>query len=74
VIEPAFRKPPPEGDGSEAPKPKRFWWRFMLGAFLIVVAAAGATSISGIVFYNDLADALSHNNRYRHLERLLALF
>ncbi len=72
MIEPVFRKPPPEGDGTEAPKPKRFWWRFLLGAFLIVVTTAGATAASGIVFFDDLADALSHNNRYHRLERLLA--
>jgi polyisoprenyl-teichoic acid--peptidoglycan teichoic acid transferase len=72
VVEPAFRKPPPEGDGTEAPKPKRFWWRFLLGSLLIVVAVAGATAASGVVFFNDLADALSHNDRYRKLERLLA--
>jgi polyisoprenyl-teichoic acid--peptidoglycan teichoic acid transferase len=72
MVEPVFPKPPPEGDGTEAPKPKRFWWRFMLGAFLIVAATAGATAVSGIVFFNDLADALSHNHRYRKLERLLA--
>jgi LCP family protein required for cell wall assembly len=67
-----FRKPPPEGDGTEAPKPKRFWWRFLLGSFLIVVAVAGATSASGILFFNDFADALSHNDRYHKLQRLLA--
>src|SRR6478735_5173486 len=72
VVEPAFRKPPPEGDGTEAPKPKRFWWRFLLGSFLIVAAVAAATSVSGILFFNDFADALSHNDRFRKLERLLA--
>ena len=72
MIEPVFQKPPPEGDGTEAPKPKRFWWRFLLGAFLIVVAVAGATAASGILFFDNLADALSHNDRYSKLERLLA--
>src|SRR6476646_3480851 len=72
MVEPVFRKPPPEGDGTEAPKPKRFWWRFLLGSFLIVVAVAAATSASGILFFNDFADALSHNDRFRKLERLLA--
>jgi LCP family protein required for cell wall assembly len=72
VVEPVFRKPPPEGDGTEAPKPKRFWWRFLLGSFLIVAAVAAATSVSGILFFNDFADALSHNDRFRKLERLLA--
>jgi polyisoprenyl-teichoic acid--peptidoglycan teichoic acid transferase len=72
VVEPAFRKPPPEGDGTEPPKPKRFWWRFLLGSFLIVVAVAGATSASGILFFNDFANALSHNDRYHKLQRLLA--
>ena len=72
VVEPAFRKPPPEGDGTEAPKPKRFWWRFLLGSFLIVAAVAGATAVSGILFFNDFADALSHNGRFSKLERLLA--
>jgi polyisoprenyl-teichoic acid--peptidoglycan teichoic acid transferase len=72
MVEPVFRKPPPEGDGTEAPKPKRFWWRFLLGSFLIVAATAGATAVSGVVFFNDLADALSHNDRFRKLEQLLA--
>ena len=72
MVEPAFRKPPPEGDGTEAPKPKRYWWRFLLGSFLIVLATAGATAASGIVFFDDLADALSHNDRFAKLERLLA--
>src|SRR5262245_29774421 len=72
MVEPAFRKPPPEGDGTEAPKPKRFWWRFLLGSFLVVAAVAGATAVSGILFFNDFADALSHNDRFRKLERLLA--
>jgi polyisoprenyl-teichoic acid--peptidoglycan teichoic acid transferase len=72
MVEPVFRKPPPEGDGTEAPKPKRFWWRFLLGSFLIVAAVAAATSVSGILFFNDFADALSHNDRFRKLERLLA--
>ena len=72
MVEPAFRKPPPEGDGTEAPKPKRYWWRFLLGSFLIVATVAGATAASGVVFFNDLADALSHNDRYRKLDRLLA--
>jgi LCP family protein required for cell wall assembly len=72
VAEPVFRKPPPEGDGTEAPKPKRYWWRFLLGSFLIVLATAGATATSGILFFDDLADALSHNDRYSKLEKLLA--
>src|SRR5829696_8593597 len=72
MVEPAFRKPPPEGDGTEAPKRKRYWWRFLLGSLLIVGAVAGSTAASGVVFFNDLADALSHNDRYRKLDRLLA--
>src|SRR3954468_4656139 len=72
MVEPVFPKPPPEGDGTEAPKPKRFWWRFLLGSFLIVAAVAAATSVSGILFFNDFADALSHNDRYHKLQRLLA--
>ena len=30
----APKKPPPEGDGEPAPKPKRFWWRFALASVL----------------------------------------
>ena len=42
---PASRRP--EGDGTEPPpKPKRYWWRFLLGSVLIVAAVAAATAAS----------------------------
>ena len=28
-------KPPPEGDGTEPPKRKRYWWRFLLAGVII---------------------------------------
>jgi LCP family protein required for cell wall assembly len=58
----AAKKPPPSGDSEAPPKPKRFWLRFTLAAFLIVAVAAAATSISILRYFDSIAQALSHNN------------
>jgi LCP family protein required for cell wall assembly len=73
MVEPVFQKPPPGGDGTEAPKPKRFWLRFTLGALVIVVVSAAATSTSILLFIDSVAKALSHNNVLQNkVERFLA--
>jgi LCP family protein required for cell wall assembly len=66
MVEPVFRKPPPEGDGTEAPKPKRFWWRFLLGSLLIVCATATAVAAGGLIKIENIAEALGHNNKLRN--------
>jgi polyisoprenyl-teichoic acid--peptidoglycan teichoic acid transferase len=73
MIEEPFKKPPPPGDFQPPPKPKRYWWRFTLASVVIVVAVAAATAASGLIYVEDIADALSHNNRYSKLERFLAI-
>jgi LCP family protein required for cell wall assembly len=60
----APKKPPPSGDGTEPPKPKRFWWRFLLAGVLIVAVSAGATATAGLVYIDSIADALGHNDVY----------
>ena len=72
--EPVFTKPPPDGRRHEPPpKPKRFWLRFTLGALVIVIVSAAATSTSILLFIDSVAKALSHNNVYKNkLERFLS--
>jgi polyisoprenyl-teichoic acid--peptidoglycan teichoic acid transferase len=66
-------KPPPEGDGTEPPKPKRYWWRFTLGAVTIVSVTAAATAISILLYLGSIADALSHNDVLKNkVQRFLA--
>jgi LCP family protein required for cell wall assembly len=73
LAETGFSKPPPAGDSEPPPKPKRFWWRFSLGSLLIVVVVAAATSISILRYFEDIADALSHNNKLQSkVQRFLA--
>jgi LCP family protein required for cell wall assembly len=72
MIEPPFQKPPPTGDYEPPPTPKRYWWRFTLGSALIVLATAGATATSILLYVGSIADALSHNHAYSKLERYLA--
>ncbi len=73
MIEEPFKKPPPEGDGSPAPKPKRYWWRFLLASLVIVAATAGATATSGLLYIESIAEALSHNDVLKNkVDRFLA--
>ncbi len=58
------KRPPPGGDHEPAPKPRRFWWRFMLGAAIIVAVSAAATATDILRFADSIAKELSHNNVY----------
>jgi len=67
------KKPPPSGDGEQAPKPKRFWWRFVLASVLIVAVSAGATATSVLLYIDSIAQALGHNDKlHNKLSRALA--
>lgn len=69
----APKKPPPEGDGGEAPKPKRYWWRFTLASFLIVAVSAAATATAVLVYLDDVvADIRQNDPLQRKLDRFLA--
>ncbi len=73
MVEPVFKKPPPDGDFEPPPKPKRFWLKFTIGAVVIVLVSAAATSTSVLVFIDSVAKALSHNNVYKNkLDRVLS--
>jgi LCP family protein required for cell wall assembly len=67
------KKPPPSGDSEQAPKPTRFWWRFVLASVLIVAVSAGATATSVLLYIDSIAQALGHNDRlHNKLNRALA--
>jgi anionic cell wall polymer biosynthesis LytR-Cps2A-Psr (LCP) family protein len=72
VAELEFKERPPGGE-EPAPKPKRFWWRFMLGATLIIAVSAAATSISILKYFGSVAEALSDNGAFNSkVDRFLA--
>ncbi|HEX5984306.1 MAG TPA: LCP family protein [Solirubrobacterales bacterium] len=58
----APKKPPPQGDGEPAPKPKRFWWRFLLASFLIVAVSAGTTAAVALLYIDSIAEAIGPEN------------
>lgn len=58
----APKKPPPEGNGDEAPKPKRFWWRFTLAAVLIVAVSAATTATATLLYLDSIANAIQPKN------------
>ncbi|HEX6153195.1 MAG TPA: LCP family protein [Solirubrobacterales bacterium] len=58
----APKKPPPSGDGEPAPKPKRFWWRFVLAAMLIVMVSAATTASATLLYLDDIADKIKPGN------------
>lgn len=70
----APKKPPPQGDGEPAPKPKRFWWRFLLASLLIVAVSAGTTAAAALLYIDSIAEAIApENNRLqKRLNRFLA--
>jgi LCP family protein required for cell wall assembly len=73
MIEEPFKKPPPEGDHEPPPKPKRYWRRFTLASFVIVLVTAGAVAASGLIYIESIANALSHNDVLQNkVERFLA--
>jgi LCP family protein required for cell wall assembly len=55
------RKPGPEGDGTEPPKKKRYWWRFSLAGLIIVAVSAAATASAVLLYIDSIAEALGHN-------------
>jgi polyisoprenyl-teichoic acid--peptidoglycan teichoic acid transferase len=58
----APKKPPPEGNGDEAPKPKRFWWRFALASVLIVAISAATTAAATLLYLDSIANAIQPKN------------
>jgi polyisoprenyl-teichoic acid--peptidoglycan teichoic acid transferase len=58
----APKKPPPSGDGGPAPKPKRFWWRFVLAAVLIVAVSAATTATASLLYLDSIANAIRPEN------------
>jgi LCP family protein required for cell wall assembly len=58
----APKKPPPDGNGDEAPKPKRFWWRFALASVLIVAISAGTTAAATLLYLDSIANAIQPKN------------
>jgi LCP family protein required for cell wall assembly len=58
----APKKPPPEGNGDEAPKPKRFWWRFALASVLIVAISAATTATATLLYLDSIANAIQPKN------------
>lgn len=58
----APKKPPPNGDGEAAPKPRRFWWRFTLAAVLIVAVSAATTAAATLLYLDSIANAIQPKN------------
>jgi LCP family protein required for cell wall assembly len=58
----APKKPPPSGDGEAAPKPKRFWWRFVLASVLIIAVSAGTTAAATLLYLDSIANAIQPKN------------
>jgi polyisoprenyl-teichoic acid--peptidoglycan teichoic acid transferase len=58
----APKKPPPNGDPGDVPKPKRYWWRFALAAVLIVAVSATTTATAVLLYLGDIADAIQPKN------------
>jgi LCP family protein required for cell wall assembly len=70
----APKKPPPSGDAEPAPKPQRFWWRFLLAGVLIVAVSAATTSIAVLNFFDAFAAEISPENdkEKSRLDKVLA--
>lgn len=58
----APKKPPPNGDGEPAPKPKRYWWRFVLAAVLIVAVSASTTATAALRYIDSIAEEIGVEN------------
>lgn len=59
----APKKPPASGDPEQPPKPRRFWWRFVLASVIIMAVSAAATSISILNFFDSIAAEISPANK-----------
>src|SRR5205085_222120 len=57
---------PPPGNAGEPPK-RGVWWRFLAASVVIIVAAATATAVSGLVAGYDLAAGLGGIRGVQHL-------
>jgi polyisoprenyl-teichoic acid--peptidoglycan teichoic acid transferase len=70
----APKKPPPGGDGEPAPKPKRFWLRFILASVLIVAVSAATTATAALLYIDSIAEAIGpeNNKLQKKLSRFLA--
>jgi len=57
-----------------APKPRRFWWRFVLASVLIVAVSAAATATSILLYIDSIAEAIAPENNkiQKKLNRFLA--
>ncbi|HEV2859219.1 MAG TPA: LCP family protein [Solirubrobacterales bacterium] len=57
-----------------APKPRRFWWRFVLASVLIVAISAAATATSVLLYIDSIAEAIApaNNKIQKKLNRFLA--
>jgi LCP family protein required for cell wall assembly len=57
-----------------APKPRRFWWRFVLASVLIVAVSAAATAASILLYIDSIAEAIAPENNkiQKKLNRFLA--
>jgi LCP family protein required for cell wall assembly len=67
------KKPPPSGDSEPAPKPKRYWWRFLLAGVIIISVSAAATATGILVYVDSIAAELGHNDRlHNKLQSALA--
>lgn len=58
----APKKPPPSGDGEPAPKPKRFWWRFVLASFLIIAVSSATTATAALLYIDSIAEEIGVEN------------
>jgi polyisoprenyl-teichoic acid--peptidoglycan teichoic acid transferase len=58
----APKKPPPNGDGEPAPKPRRFWWRFLLASVLIIAVSAATTAAATLLYLDSIANAIQPKN------------
>jgi LCP family protein required for cell wall assembly len=69
----APKKPPPGGDSEPAPKPKRFWWRFLLAGLIILTVSAAATASGVLLYVDSIAKELQHNDHlHNKLKNALA--
>jgi LCP family protein required for cell wall assembly len=58
----APKKPAPSGNGEPAPKPKRFWLRFILAAILIIAVSASTTATAALLYIDSIAEEIGVEN------------